>query len=101
MTTYTSEHPLHAMTYDKWRSLNEAVRVTLRDNSNLTSDLIGYEGHRVEVLGEAGATPRRFWVGKSTGWRPCHLEVHNSRSMGGSPAAKSYFAVRVVRYGPR
>ena len=43
--------------------------------------LIGLEGKRVEVTSRDGR--RRFYVGKSTGWTPCHLEIHNSRSLGG------------------
>lgn len=44
--------------------------------------LIGLEGKRVEVISRDGRA-RRFYVGKSTGWTPCHLEIANSRSHGG------------------
>lgn len=51
----------------------------------LTPELIGLEGKRVEVTDEHGDA-RRFWVGKSMGWMPCHLEIENKRHDGG-PAA--------------
>ena len=63
---------------------------------NLTPQLIGLERRRVEVRSHSGET-RRFWVGKSMGWIPCHIEVHNRRSLGGPPAECSYLSVRVVR----
>lgn len=58
----------HALT--GWRSLSE-----------LNPKLIGLEGKRIEaiVYGEKV----RFNVGKSTGFTPCHLRIHNSRSHGG------------------
>jgi hypothetical protein len=37
---------------------------------------------------------RRFIVGRSTGWRPCHLEIHNRRSTGGGAASREYKSVR-------
>lgn len=51
----------------------------------LESRLVGLEGRRVEVR-ELGERPRRFWVGKSTGWMPCHLEISRKGSSGGCAA---------------
>lgn len=48
----------------------------------LEPQLIGLEGHRVEVI-DAYDERRRFIVGKSTGWMPCHLEISRIDSMGG------------------
>jgi hypothetical protein len=48
----------------------------------LCDQLIGLEGKRVEVLDSHGER-RRFWVGRSTGWLPNHLEIATSRSSGG------------------
>lgn len=48
----------------------------------LEPKLIGLEGKRVEVSGDAEGL-RRFYVGKSTGWMPCHLEIKTRRSTGG------------------
>jgi len=36
---------------------------------------------------------RRFIVGKSTGWRPTHLELGRSNSACGDPARSKYQAV--------
>lgn len=47
--------------------------------------LRGLEGRRVEVTSKSGER-RRFNVGKSGGWVPIHLEVHNARSTGGGAA---------------
>ncbi|MEW5425142.1 hypothetical protein [Amorphus sp. 3PC139-8] len=53
--------------------------------AELSPALRGHEGWRVEVT-EADGNRRRFIVGKSTGWMPCHLEVARRDSSGG-PAA--------------
>lgn len=50
----------------------------------LTEALIGLEGTRVEVVDSFG-DKRRFWVGKSTGWIPCHIELARRDSSGGFP----------------
>ena len=55
-----------------------------RCEADLTPELKGLEGRRVEVADSDGK--RRFWVGKSTGWRPCHVEISRKNSTGG-PAA--------------
>lgn len=63
-----------------------------RCNAELTPQLIGLEGYRVEVNG------RRFWVGKSTGWMPIHLEILRRNSSGGCGVYISESdTVRVVR----
>ena len=63
---------------------------------NLTKQLIGLEGKRVEVVDIYGDT-RRFKVGKSSGFLPCHIELKNSRSSGGSSVSGAPFkSVRVV-----
>ena len=87
---------LEAMTQQKWDALSYAEREKLRDTSDLSSQLKGLEGLRVEVLTTYGEV-RRFKVGKSTGWRPVHLELANSRSSGGPAAEKEYKSVRVIR----
>ena len=53
-----------------------------RSKTELTPQLIGLEGRRVEVVDCYGET-RRFYVGKSSGHIPCHLEIHNRRCHGG------------------
>lgn len=83
---------LDGMTQAKWDALSPADRDAIRDNSGLTAQLVGYEGCRVEVVDQNG-NRRRFIVGKSTGWRPCHLEIRTRRSLGGGPADRSYRSV--------
>lgn len=51
----------------------------------LTAQLVGLEGRRVEVMTPDGHKSR-FWVGRSTGWRPCHLEIKTRASIGGCAA---------------
>jgi hypothetical protein len=65
-------------------------------NIELLPILVGLDGRRVEVWDHDGRK-RRFIVGKSTGWMPIHLEIHNRRSHGG-PACDSrgYESVREV-----
>lgn len=67
-----------------------------RSASELTPELIGKEGRRVEVVDSYGET-RRFLVGKSTGFIPCHLELSNKRSSGGGAVTGAPFkSVRIV-----
>lgn len=84
---------LYDMTQARWNSLSEAERDRLRDLSGLTPELVGLEGWRVEVVTTYGET-RRFIVGRSTGWRPCHIEVKTRRSLGGWAAEPRYNNVR-------
>ena len=79
-----------------WSALSREVRAQLVDNSGLTAQLVGLEGWRVEVVDRDGAK-RRFIVGKSTGWRPCHLELLTRRSLGGDSAdPRGYSSVRRI-----
>jgi len=78
------------MTQTKWDSLSTQERERLRDYSGLTDQLRGLEGWRVEVVTSYGET-RRFIVGRSTGWRPCHIEISRRNAFGG-PAAHSHYA---------
>lgn len=64
--------------------------------SMLTKQLLGREGWRVEVW-DIDGTRRRFIVGRSTGVRPVHLELHNRRSRGGNPARREYLSVVNMR----
>lgn len=68
-----------------------------RCEADLTPELCGLEGKRVEVVDCHGDT-RRFWVGKSTGWMPVHLEVARRSCSGGCAVHGVPFkSVRVVR----
>jgi hypothetical protein len=82
--------------------LSKAQRYCAEQNTRcpveLTPQLIAYEGKQVEVVDCHGET-RRFWVGKSTGWMPCHLEVKRSRNTDGCAVMGAPFkSVRVVRH---
>lgn len=67
-----------------------------RCEADLTPQLVGLEGQRVEVVDNSG-TKRRFIVGKSTGWMPIHLEIARRTSRGGSGTYGTPFkSVRIV-----
>lgn len=83
------------MTQAIWNGLPEKEKAVIRDNSGLSPQLIGLEGRRVEVETLEGEK-RRFYVGRSTGWKPVHIEVKTSRSQGGFPADKQYKSVKEV-----
>lgn len=85
---------LSNMTQAIWDRMPEETRAKFRDLSGLTPQLIGLEGWRVEVTLRDGGKPYRFIVGRSTGWRPCHLEIERRTSRDGSPARDRYHTVR-------
>jgi hypothetical protein len=80
------------MTQAKWDSLSAAQRDALRSDAGLTKQLIGLEGWRVEVETIYGET-RRFIVGRSSGWVPCHIELRLRTSHGGVGADREYKSV--------
>ena len=63
---------LDNMTQARWDSLTSRERDEIRSDAGLTQQLIGLEGWRVEVETTYGET-RRFIVGRSSGWIPCHI----------------------------
>ena len=65
-----------------------------RSNSELIPELIGLEGKRVEV--EYSRGKERFYVGKSTGFIPCHLAIKTKRSTGGIPVIRGFTNLRVI-----
>jgi len=72
-----------------------------QSKAGLTPELIGKEGHRVEVVTSYGEKVR-FIVGKSTGWIPCHLEIKRTDSSGGGGAIGSpYKSIKIVEYNAR
>lgn len=86
---------LDGMTQDRWAAMTVAERDKVRSPKNLTAQLVGLEGKRVEVKTHYGET-RRFWVGKSTGWATSHLEILKRNSSGGCACESSYASVRVL-----
>ncbi len=83
---------LEGMTQEKWNKLGFAEKNALRDLSGLSPQLVGLEGWRVEVTKRGESW--RFIVGRSTGWRPCHLEISRRNAHGGGPAEQAYDSVR-------
>lgn len=65
-------------------------RTGQRLRCGLTPQLLGLEHQRVEVI-DCDGQKRRFIVGRSTGWMPCHLEIKTRRSRGGSPVMGAPF----------
>lgn len=91
------------MTQELWSGLSPDTREALRDNSDLTPQLIGLEGWRVEVTCvkceqdyALKTEKRRFIVGRSTGWKPYHLEISRKSAFDGRPALASYDSVRKI-----
>lgn len=64
---------------------HHAASTKSRCPAELTPQLIGLEGKRVEVITPNGEKSR-FYVGKSTGWCPIHLEIKQRNSSGGGSA---------------
>lgn len=54
-----------------------------KSNIDLIPEFIGKEGRKVRVIDKNGKT-KVFIIGKSTGFIPCHLEIKQYRSIGGS-----------------
>lgn len=88
---------LEKMTWNKWQSLTPIERDELRSDKDLTDQLKGLEGYRVEVVTDYNEK-RRFIVGRSTGWSPIHLEINNHRSSGGPAAEKHYKSVKTLYF---
>lgn len=84
-------------TYDTYMILMDMLRTEVERSGEkaiceLSPQLVGLEGHRVEVVTAYGET-RRFIVGESTGWMPCHLEIARRDSSGGGAAEFEYESV--------
>jgi hypothetical protein len=74
-----------------------AVATKTKCPAELTPQLVGLEGCRVEVV-DAYDERRRFWVGRSTGWMPAHLEIARADSISGPAVSGAPFkSVAVVR----
>jgi hypothetical protein len=67
-----------------------------RSESELTPEFMGLEGKRVEIV-DCWGQKRRFYVGKSTGFIPVHLEIARRDSTGGPAVMGAPFvSVRVL-----
>ena len=67
-----------------------------RSQSELTPQLMGLERKRVEIV-DCWEQKRRFYVGKSTGFIPVHLEIARRDSSGGPAVMGTPFrSLRIV-----
>lgn len=66
-----------------------------RSSTELNPKLIGLEHKRIEC--ELDGEKVRFYVGKSTGWIPCHLLIKTSRSHGGMSISNNPNAIQKIR----
>lgn len=89
-------------TIESYNRYDEAIKLArayhLKTGYRFTCELhpllIGKEGKRVEVTDKAG-NKRRFIVGKSTGFIPCHLEIKTIHSNGGESVLNDFNTVKV------
>jgi len=86
-----------------WERLPEWHRAAIRDTSDLHPALVGLEGWRIECngvdewgLANPNGISRRFIVGRSTGWRPCHLILRRSDTRGGH-AVSLHAPITIIR----
>lgn len=87
--------------YDTMQLLTERLESVCKEQHDravfdLSPQLMGLEGWRVEVVDKPGDKPRRFIVGRSTGWAPCHLEISRRTANGGGAARHEYHHVREI-----
>lgn len=78
-------YSLYSSLLDRASSLRASRNPRLQCPIQLTPQLIPHEGHWVEVL-DSHDDRRSFFVAKSSGWMPCHLELPSPRAYSG-PAA--------------
>ena len=87
--------------YEAYEQLVEVARqrnlaTGWRSQSELAPELMGLEGKRVEIV-DCWRQKRRFYVGKSTGFIPVHLEIARRNSTGGPAVMGAPFkSLRVV-----
>lgn len=84
------------MTYQEWTALSRAEQAKARDLSKLHKPFIGLEGKRVKVYQRAGGS-RRFNIGRSTGWQPCHLEIARRTSTGGAQLCVDFDRFDIIK----
>ena len=80
-----------------WEAMPPLEKLRHLDTTGLSPQLVGKEGWRVQVTPLGGGKPRRFIVGKSTGWKPVHLELAYRTSRDG-PAADFGYAEVIPLY---
>lgn len=86
--------------YRQYEQLIEVARRRNREtgwksNSELIPHLIGLEGKRVEVTYDYGKK-ERFYVGRSSGFIPCHLAIKRKDAIGGAAVCGDIVNVRIL-----
>ena len=83
--------PDEPMNPQRWDSMTPVEREDFVDESKLDERFTPYylSGERVEVIEEDGRK-KRFYVGKSTGWKPIYLEIKRKDSSGGEGILSSW-----------
>jgi hypothetical protein len=79
-----------------WPKLNREQQKHLVDLSGLTPQLNGLEHQRVEAVRMRTGETVRFYVGRSSGWKPCHIEIKLMTSTGGHSADREYKSITVL-----
>ena len=98
LTPENSDPPGTVGRYEFYCSLCESIRKTgERCDADLCDQLRGKEGCRVEVVDRHGDR-RRFYVGKSGGFIPIHLEIARRDSSGGGGVTGAPFRSVKVLY---
>lgn len=86
--------------YETYTELVDSVRrlhvdTGFRSSSELNPKLIGLEHRRIEC--KLDGKKIKFYVGKSTGWIPCHLQIKTSRSHGGMSISNNPDSIKNIR----
>jgi hypothetical protein len=85
------------MTQAVWDRMTPAQRDSVRSDAGLTEQLIGLERKHVETIDRYGSI-RRFWIGCSSGWIPCHIELKRRTSTSGEAVYGAPFkSIRVIK----
>lgn len=93
-----SAYSAYSQLVDLARQRNQATG--WRSQSELTPQLVGLERNRVEIV-DRWEQKRRFYVGKSTGFIPVHLEIARRDSTGGPAVMGAPFRSLTVIRQPR
>jgi hypothetical protein len=106
--------PAPAATLERYEQYRDLValacgwnsRTGWRSSSELTPELVGLEGKRVEVshrwTPDWATEVSRFYVGKSMGFIPCHLEIEKRGDDGGGAVCLgNILSVKVLPNPPR
>lgn len=77
-------------------AMGHTTRTGYRFTCELDPKLIGHEGKQVRVVNRLGET-ETFWLGKTTGWIPCHLAIKSRKDNFGEPVWSPVQSVTVLK----